>query len=96
MVTTAEYLESCKIFGYLWKYEDEDNSKFQYISEQPSWYRDYMKDVVMIPIFADDMETMFKALHDIVDRSHNGELGTSKVIDMRKIAEAAIKSVTVY
>ncbi len=33
---------------------------------------------------------LLEALISIVDRSHNGELGSSKVIDMRKIAEEAI------
>lgn len=31
------------------------------------------------------------ALQAIIDRSHNGEPGTSKVIDMRRIAEEALK-----
>lgn len=31
-----------------------------------------------------------KALRAIIDRSLNGELGTSKVIDMRQIAERAL------
>lgn len=31
-----------------------------------------------------------EALEKIIDRSHNGELGTSKVIDMRTIAERAL------
>lgn len=31
------------------------------------------------------------ALKKIIDRSHNDPLGTSKVIDMRKIAEKALK-----
>ena len=31
-----------------------------------------------------------KALRAIIDRSHNGELGTSKVMDMRRIAEEAL------
>lgn len=36
---------------------------------------------------------LLEALISIVDRSHNGELGSSKVIDMRKIAEGAIAKV---
>jgi len=35
-------------------------------------------------------EDMYRALEAIIDRSKNGELGTSKVIDMRKIAEKAL------
>lgn len=31
------------------------------------------------------------ALERIIERSNNGELGTSKVIDMRNIAENALK-----
>lgn len=38
-------------------------------------------------------ETMYRALEAIIERSKNGELGTSKVIDMRKIAEKALASV---
>lgn len=34
---------------------------------------------------------MENALRAIIDRSNNGELGSSKVIDMRKIAEKALK-----
>lgn len=34
------------------------------------------------------------ALKAIIERSHNGRLGTSKVIDMRKIAERAIKEIS--
>lgn len=37
------------------------------------------------------IELLKEALEKIIDRSYNGELGTSKVIDMRKIAEAALK-----
>ncbi|GKX34874.1 MAG: hypothetical protein MnENMB40S_24920 [Rhizobiaceae bacterium MnEN-MB40S] len=42
-------------------------------------------------ISQDRIEHLVAALKAIVDRSHNGELGTSKVIDMRKIAQAALK-----
>lgn len=38
-------------------------------------------------------ETMYRALEAIVARSYNDPLGTSKVIDMRKIAERAMKEV---
>jgi len=37
---------------------------------------------------------LVQALEMIVDRSRNGELGTSKVIDMRVMAEKALKSVS--
>lgn len=33
---------------------------------------------------------LLAGLRAIIDRSHNGELGTSKVIDMRNIAERAL------
>lgn len=36
------------------------------------------------------VERLEGALRDIVDRSHNDPLGTSKVIDMRKLAVAAL------
>lgn len=36
--------------------------------------------------------TLTKALEDIIHRSNNGELGTSKVLDMRRIAEDALKN----
>lgn len=39
---------------------------------------------------AAEISRLCAALLAIIDRSHNGELGTSKVIDMRKIAEGAI------
>lgn len=35
-------------------------------------------------------ERLRDALRAIIDRSHNGDLGTSKVIDMRKIATEAL------
>ena len=38
-------------------------------------------------------EDMYRALESIIDRSKNGELGTSKVIDMRKIAEKALAKI---
>ena len=37
------------------------------------------------------LDVLTVALQEIIDRSYNGEPGTSKVIDMRKIAEAALK-----
>ncbi len=37
-----------------------------------------------------------KALEDIIHRSNNGDLGTSKVIDMRRIAEDALKNKAPY
>tara|TARA_R100000750_G_scaffold62936_1_gene59512 strand:+ start:23705 stop:23911 length:207 start_codon:yes stop_codon:yes gene_type:complete len=40
-------------------------------------------------------DVFLAALREIIDRSNNGELGTSKVIDMRKIAERAIAEVAV-
>lgn len=39
------------------------------------------------------LDVLTAALEEIIDRSYNGELGTSKVIDMRKIAQAALKDV---
>lgn len=36
------------------------------------------------------VERLEGVLRDIVDRSHNDPLGTSKVIDMRKLAVAAL------
>lgn len=38
-----------------------------------------------------DVERMKKALEDIIARSNNGDLGTSKVNDMRKLAQEALK-----
>ncbi len=38
----------------------------------------------------DRVDILTAALEAIVDRSHNGELGTSKVMDMRRIAEEAL------
>ncbi|PZU22450.1 MAG: hypothetical protein DI589_11180 [Shinella sp.] len=37
-----------------------------------------------------EIERLRHALSQIVDRSHNGELGTAKVIDMRRIAERGL------
>lgn len=37
------------------------------------------------------LDVLTAALEQIIDRSYNGEPGTSKVIDMRKIAETALK-----
>ncbi|MBW8635875.1 hypothetical protein K1W69_01665 [Hoeflea sp. WL0058] len=37
------------------------------------------------------LDVLTAALEEIIDRSYNGELGTSKVIDMRKIAQAALQ-----
>lgn len=37
------------------------------------------------------VQRLEEALEAIIERSHNGELGSSKVIDMRKIAEKALK-----
>lgn len=39
---------------------------------------------------ADRLTALEAALRRIVERSHNDPLGTSKVIDMRKIAEEAL------
>lgn len=36
-------------------------------------------------------DELVEALKDIIDRSHNDPLGTSKVLDMRKIAEKTLK-----
>ena len=36
------------------------------------------------------IDNLRRALVEIIHRSYNGELGTSKVIDMRKIAEDAL------
>ena len=36
-------------------------------------------------------DELVEALKDIIDRSYNDPLGTSKVLDMRKIAEKALK-----
>lgn len=38
-----------------------------------------------------ELERKTKALEAIVDRSVNGELGTSKVLDMKKLAQEALK-----
>ena len=38
----------------------------------------------------DEISVYRAALQAIVDRSHNDPLGTSKVIDMRRIAETAL------
>ena len=40
------------------------------------------------------VDVLTAALERIIDRSYNGELGTSKVIDMRKIAVAALKDLS--
>ena len=40
---------------------------------------------------AQDYQRLVGAILQIVARSHNGELGTSKVIDMRRIAEEALE-----
>lgn len=40
---------------------------------------------------AEEIERLRRALVHIINRSNNGEPGTSKVIDMRRIAEEALK-----
>ncbi|EFO31361.1 hypothetical protein TRICHSKD4_3378 [Roseibium sp. TrichSKD4] len=40
---------------------------------------------------ADEITRLRAALYKVVERSHDGELGTSKVIDMRRVAEQALK-----
>lgn len=39
----------------------------------------------------EEIDRLREALEQIIERSGNGELGTSKVIDMRRIAEQALK-----
>lgn len=51
-----------------------------------------MTDTTMLIIEAQVTAKFYRdALQRIVDRSNNGELGTSKVNDMRKIAERALE-----
>lgn len=45
-------------------------------------------------ILGRQVSILVSAMNAIVARSHNGELGTSKVIDMRRIAEQAVSAAT--
>lgn len=53
-------------------------------------YDDVLKSSAQYSHLITSAPELLEALISIVDRSHNGELGSSKVIDMRKIAEGAI------
>lgn len=50
-------------------------------------------EAAMIALSSQDYEELFEALMAVIARSHNGDMGSSKVIDMRKIAESAIEQV---
>lgn len=76
--------------GFLWKYDTERDEFYQFVRRMPDWYEENMADMVVHPVYANDITDLVDALIAIIDRSQNGELGTSKVIDMRKIAEKAL------
>lgn len=79
---------SFKTVGYIWKYEDEHNSSFEFTKEKPDWFRDFMTDVVMVPIIPNDVQIMFNALAAIVDTDDSAE--------MRKLASDALNTITDY
>ena len=72
----------------------EPENRYLHISSSPSGFGDiatvWRGNVWANARLITSAPDMLAALKAIIDRSENGELGTSKVVDMRNIARAAI------